>query len=340
MTIAGSIALGMSLPHRSPEPIPEAVVRHVAQHADELGFADLWVTNNTLDTIGCFDSWTVLTWAAAVTSRIRVGVSVLVLPAYHPVHVAHVVATVDQLSGGRATLGVGLGPPEKYAAFQVPAARRVTRFTESIELIRALWAGDDVTFVGELYAEQHVKLGVRPVQHPAPPIWLGSFHPDALRRAARLGDGWMGAGGSGTAAFRAAVPVLREALDAAGRDVAAFPISKRVFLSVHDDGAVARAEVERWFAAAYGNPGLTDQGGVFGTPDDVGEQLEALVAAGANAPPAEPGDPLRGAARRAGRAHRPGLSATVRRGPGRPRPACRSSPSPSRPGSAFRSGSR
>jgi alkanesulfonate monooxygenase SsuD/methylene tetrahydromethanopterin reductase-like flavin-dependent oxidoreductase (luciferase family) len=91
----------------------------------------------------------------------------------------------------------------------------------------------------------------------------------------------MGAGGSGTEAFARAVPQLREALDAEGRDRATFPISKRVFLSVHADGATARAEVERWFATAYLNPALTAQAGVFGTPDDVGEQLEALVAAGA-----------------------------------------------------------
>jgi alkanesulfonate monooxygenase SsuD/methylene tetrahydromethanopterin reductase-like flavin-dependent oxidoreductase (luciferase family) len=280
MALADSIALGMSLPHRSPDPIPEAVVRGVAQRAEALGFQDLWVTNNTLDVIECFDSFTALTWAAAVTTRIRVAVSVLVLPVYHPVHVAHVVATLDRLSGGRAILGVGVGPPQKYAAFQIRDERKVRRFTESIALIRALWAGDDVTFEGEIYAERGVKLGVRPATPP--PIWLGSFHPDAMRRAARLGDGWMGAGGSGTAAFAAAVPALREALEAEGRDVETFPISKRVFMSVHDDGAVARAEVERWFATAYGNPALTDQGGVFGTPDDVGEQLAALAAAGAN----------------------------------------------------------
>jgi alkanesulfonate monooxygenase SsuD/methylene tetrahydromethanopterin reductase-like flavin-dependent oxidoreductase (luciferase family) len=280
MSLADQIDLGMSLPHRSPDPIPEAMVRQVAQRAEALGFADLWVTNNTLDVVECFDSFTVLTWAAAVTTRIRVGVSVLVLPVYHPIHVAHVVAALDRLSRGRAILGVGIGPPQKYAAFDVPDARRVRRFTESIGLIRALWAGDDVTFEGELYAAHGIKLGVRPTSPP--PIWLGSFHPDALRRAARLGDGWMGAGGSGTASFAEAVPVLREALAAEGRDVDTFPISKRVFLSVHDDGAVARAEVERWFATAYGNPALTDQAGVFGTPDEVGEQLEALAAAGAN----------------------------------------------------------
>jgi probable F420-dependent oxidoreductase len=281
MALKDAVALGMSLPHRSPDPIPEEVVRHVAARADELGFADLWVTNNTVDEIGCFDSWTVLTYAAALTTRIRVGVSVLVLPTYHPVHVAHVVATVDHLSGGRATLGVGLGRVEEYELFQVQAARRVRRFTESIELIRALWAGDHVTFDGELYEARRANLGTRPVQQPGPPIWLGSHHPDALRRAARLGDGWMAAGGAGGASFAAAVPRLRDELEAAGRDPASFPISKRVFLSVHDRPDAARAELERWFAVAYRNPALVDEAGVHGTPDEVGEQLATLVDAGA-----------------------------------------------------------
>jgi alkanesulfonate monooxygenase SsuD/methylene tetrahydromethanopterin reductase-like flavin-dependent oxidoreductase (luciferase family) len=137
-----------------------------------------------------------------------------------------------------------------------------------------------VTYGGELYTAERASLGIRPVQQP-PPIWLGSFHPDALRRAARIGDGWMGAGGSGTTAFAQAVPVLRDALAAEGRDAASFPISKRVFLSVHDDAATARAEVERWFSTAYRNPALTDQAGVFGTPEQVGAQLHALVDAGA-----------------------------------------------------------
>src|SRR5215510_12581151 len=162
MALKDQIALGISLPHRSPDPITVAEVRQVAQRAEAVGFRDLWVTNNTLDPANCFDSFTLLTYAAAITSTIRVGVSVLVLPVYHPVHVAHVVATLDRLSGGRAILGVGVGPPQKYPAFHVPDERKVRRFTESIALIRALWAGDDVTFDGEIYPEQHVELGVRP----------------------------------------------------------------------------------------------------------------------------------------------------------------------------------
>jgi probable F420-dependent oxidoreductase len=281
MAIKDSIAVGISLPHRSPDPIPVSVVRHVAQRAEELGFHDLWVSNNTIDEIGCFDSWTALSYAAALTQTIRLGVSVMVLPTYHPVHVAHVVATLDQLSGGRTTLGVGLGRVAEYELFQVPADGRIRRFTESIELIRTLWTGDHVTFDGEIYRASGASLGTRPAQQPAPPIWLGGGHPDALRRAARLGDGWMGAGGSSTASFADAVPVLRAALDDEGRDPARFPISKRVFVSVHDRAEVARTEVERWFVEGYRNPALIESSGVFGTPDMVREQLASLVAAGA-----------------------------------------------------------
>ena len=141
MALKDTLAFGMSLPHRSADPIPTEVVRRVAQRADELGFQDLWVTNNTVDEAGCFDSLTLLSYAAAVTTTIRLGVAVLVLPTYHPVHVAHQVATLDYLSGGRAILGVGLGRADEYELFQVPAGRRITRFTESVELIKLLWAG-------------------------------------------------------------------------------------------------------------------------------------------------------------------------------------------------------
>jgi hypothetical protein len=83
MALKDQITLGMSLPHRSPDPIETPVIRQVAQHAETLGFSDLWVTNNTLDHAGCFDSLTLLTYAAALTTTIRLGVSVLVLPVYN-----------------------------------------------------------------------------------------------------------------------------------------------------------------------------------------------------------------------------------------------------------------
>jgi probable F420-dependent oxidoreductase len=274
------IAFGMSLPHRSADPIPATVVRRVAQRADELGFQDLWVTNNTVDEAGCFDALTVLAYAAAVTTNVRLGVSVLVLPTYHPVHVAQQVATLDHLSAGRAILGVGLGRAAEYDLFQVPTARRVTRLTESVELIKALWSGPRASYHGELYDVHDVNLGTRPIQTPHPPIWVGGQHPAAIRRAAAWSDGWMGAGGASSASLVEAVPILLAALDAAGRDPATFPISKRVFIAVDERAEVARAEVDRWFRDVYGDPTGTDRSGVFGTPAQVLEQLEALAATG------------------------------------------------------------
>src|SRR3989442_943473 len=242
MALQDQIALGMSLPHRSPDPIEAAIVRQVAQRAEALGFSDLWVTNNPLDHAGCFDSFTLLTHAAALTSTIRVGVSVLVLPLYNPIHVAHQVATLDYLSGGRAVLGVGLGREQHYTEFQIPRERRVRRFLEEVELMKALWTQPKVTYRGQIFQLEDGVMGPKPVQKPHPPVWLGGGHPDALRRAAAIADGWMGAGGSTSAAFGKSVPLVRAALEKAGRDPASFPISKRGFMSVHERPEVAQAE--------------------------------------------------------------------------------------------------
>jgi alkanesulfonate monooxygenase SsuD/methylene tetrahydromethanopterin reductase-like flavin-dependent oxidoreductase (luciferase family) len=114
------------------------------------------------------------------------------------------------------------------------------------------------------------------------PIWMGVGHPDAIRRAAGLADGWMGAGGSSTEDFRRAVPLLRQALEKAGRDPSSFPISKRIFVAVDDKPDVARAALLRWYSDVYHNPAGTDTSGIHGTPEQVREQLEAMVAAGAN----------------------------------------------------------
>ena len=205
----------------------------------------------------------------------------LVLPTYHPVHVAHQVATLDPLSAGRAILGVGLGRAEEYDLFQVPAARRVTRFTESVELIKALWAGPRPPYEGEIYrrgttspsgpgrSRGRTRRSGSGVSTPRP------YDEQPPGRTA----GW-DAGGSSSASLAGAVPLLHAALEDAGRDPATFPISKRVFVSVEDRSEVARSEVDRWFSDVYHDPSGTDQCGVFGTPVQVQEQLEALAATG------------------------------------------------------------
>jgi len=282
MALKDTLALGMSLPHRSPDSIDMQAVRQVAQRADALGFRDLWVTENTLDHVFCFDAVIVLTYAAAITTSIRVGVSVMVLPVHDPIMVAHQMATLDYASNGRAILGVGLGRDHHYTQFRVPKERRVRRFRESVELIKALWTEPKVNYRGSIFQLQGGTMAPKPVQKPHPPIWLGGGHPDALRRAADMADGWMGSGGSSSAEFARAVPVMRANLEKAGRDPKTFPISKRVFLSVHERADVARAELHRWFMTVYHNPNGADASGVHGTPAQVRERLEELASMGAN----------------------------------------------------------
>jgi probable F420-dependent oxidoreductase len=281
MALKDRIPFGMSLPHRSPDKIDMKDVHAVAQRAEALGYRDLWVTENTLDHVICFDPVVVLTYAAAVTSRIRVGASVVVLAIHSPMTVAHQWATLDYVSNGRAILGVGLGREHHYREFAVPEEGKVRRFREEVDVIRALWTQDKVTNRGRFYELENATMSPNPVQQPLP-IWMGVGHPNAIRRAASIADGWMGSGGSSIAEFGQSVPLLREALVQAGRDPDSFPISKRIFVAVDERPEVARAELHRWFTEVYHNPAGTDASGIHGTPEQVREKLEEVVAMGAN----------------------------------------------------------
>ena len=281
MALKDKIALGVALPHRSPEPVDMGAVRRVAQRAEALGFRDLWVTENTLDHVFSFDPVVVLTYAAAVTTSIRLGASVVVMAVHSPLMIAHQWACLDYASNGRAILGVGLGREHHYRQFEVPEEGRLTRFREEMAVIRSLWSEEKATFRGRFYNLDNATMSPKPLQKPMP-LWMGVGHPDAVRRAARIADGWMGSGGSSVAAFSRSVPILREALEQAGRDPTTFPTSKRVFMAVDERPQVARAELHRWFSTVYHNPEGTDAPGIHGTPEEVRERLEELVAMGAN----------------------------------------------------------
>jgi probable F420-dependent oxidoreductase len=282
MALKDKISFGVSLPHRSPDAITVDTIRHVAQRAEALGFRDLWVTENTLDAVSSFDPVPLLTYAASVTSKIRVGASVVVLAIHSPLLVAHQWATLDYLSGGRAILGVGLGRAHHYRQFEVPEEGRVARFREAVALIKALWTQEKTSFHGRFYNIDDEMMRPKPVQKPHLPLWMGVGHPDAVRRTAALADGWMGSGGSSIAEFQRSVPILKEALAARGRDPENFPISKRIFMAVDDNPAVARRELNRWFTDVYHNPAGTDASGIHGTPEQVRARLEEIVAMGAN----------------------------------------------------------
>ena len=274
-----AVALPQTFPNRQPDP---KLIRDYVLRAEALGFDSLWVVENVLGSIPSLAPVELLTYAAAVSTRIKVGTAVLLTALGSPVHLAKSLATLDHLSGGRLVVGVGLGGnPKIYPAFGITAERRAARFAEGVQVMKALWTQPRVTFAGDFWKLENASMEPKPLQKPHPPLWFGAHHPNALRRTVALGDGFMGAGSISTAAFTEEVGVLRGLLSEAGRDPAAFPIGKRVYLALDDDRGRAAKRLTEWFGAFYGRPEMAEQVSVWGSAQQCLDGLAAVVAGGA-----------------------------------------------------------
>ena len=222
-----------------------------------------------------------LTYAAACTTTLRLGCAVLLTALRSPVHLAKSLSTVDNLSQGRLIAGVGLGASKAiYPAFGAQAETRAARFSEGLQLMKALWTEPKVTFDGRFWQLKDAAIEPKPVQKPHPPLWFGGGHPDALRRAVRLGDGFIGAGSSSTEQFASQVQQLRGFLAEANRLETAFPIGKRVYIAVDDNADRAWDSLARWFQARYGRTEYQHIA-VWGAPDHCAAKLRDVAAAGA-----------------------------------------------------------
>jgi probable F420-dependent oxidoreductase len=191
--------LGIHLPHIGRKCGPDAI-RRAAVQAEELGFADVWVSEHVIlpkdapypPSPSFYEPILTLTWAAAATRRVRLGTSVIVLPMHHPVPIAKQVATLQCLSGGRVIFGIGVGWLEaEFAALGVPFRERGRRTDESIALMRALWRDDPVSFKTKYIAAEIADMRMQPLPPPIP-IWVGGSSDKALARAVKLCDGWHG----------------------------------------------------------------------------------------------------------------------------------------------------
>lgn len=130
---------------------------------------------------------------AGATAHVRLLAAAVLTPLYHPVWLAKLATTVDVVSGGRLTLGIGVGGehPKEFAALGVPVKERGARTDECLEALRRLWTQDHVVYRGRHFSFEDVSIVPRPVQRPHPPIWVTGRKESAMRRAARLGDGWL-----------------------------------------------------------------------------------------------------------------------------------------------------
>jgi probable F420-dependent oxidoreductase len=202
--------------------------------ADELGFDSVWVhdhvfnVGHVLDRIGgkpYYEPLTVLGFVAARTTRVRLGTSVLVLPYHNAVRLAKTAATLDVLSGGRLVMGVGVGLiQQEMEAMGSAYTQRGAITDESIAVMRALWTQDEPRFEGKHYRFADMRFSPKPLQKPSIPIVIGGVSRAAIRRAARLGDGWQPLGMS-PEALGQGMATLRDEARACGRDASKIPIS-------------------------------------------------------------------------------------------------------------------
>lgn len=251
--------------------------------AEELGFESAWTQESVLGASAQLAPLEAMTYAAACTSRLRLGCVVFVTPLHSPVHLAKALSTLDQLSQGRLEVGVGTGGKARpFAAFGITPDRHISRFVEGLALLKALWTQPRVTFDGEFWQLKDAAMEPKPAQKPHPPIWFGANTAPALRRAARLGDGFFGAGSSPTASFADQVGIVREALAEAGRDPATFPIAKRIYIAVDDDPGRARTRINDAMERIYGRrvPSI-EAAAVAGAPADCVREVNAVAEAGA-----------------------------------------------------------
>jgi len=186
-------------------------IAKVASRAEELQYDSLWVTERLLYPTNpktsyyggplpepykrVFDPLGALTFAAAHTKRVTLGTSVLDIPFYNPVLLARQLTTLDVLSGGRLRVGLGLGwSQDEYDATGAPPKTRGKRADEFIAVLKEIWTADPAEFHGKYFQLPKSIIHPKPVQKPHPPIYLAAFAPAALKRTARMADGWMPVG--------------------------------------------------------------------------------------------------------------------------------------------------
>jgi probable F420-dependent oxidoreductase len=260
-----------------------AAFQYYLGRAEELGFESAWTQEQLLGTWNQLAPIETMTYAAACTRRLRLGCVVFVSTLYSPVHLAKSLSTLDQLSRGRIEIGVGTGGRDRpFAAFGVDPRRYVARFTEGIELMKALWTQPRVTFDGEFWQLQDEAMEPKPFQKPYPPLWFGAASEPALRRAVRRGDGFFGAGAAPTARFAEQVTVVRAAVAEAGRPADSFPIAKRVYITIDDHADRARERMNAALTELYGRRvEAIEAAAVTGTTADCVRGLRQVAEAGA-----------------------------------------------------------
>jgi probable F420-dependent oxidoreductase len=255
-----------------------------ARALEELRVDSLWTGGHVASRNPSTEAMMSLARLSAVTDRVRLGTAVLLLPLYQPAIIAKQVADLDRATGGRLTLGVGVGGeyPQEFEACGVPVKERGKRTDEAIGLLRRLWTATEITHEGPYYPMRDVKIHPAPAQPGGPPILVAGRKEPAMRRAALLGDGWLPYLYS-PRRYGASAATIRGIAAEAGRDLSGFGWYAFIFVNVDPDGDQARHQAARTMGGNYQQDfrQLVDSVAAAGTTAEVTRKLQAFIDAGA-----------------------------------------------------------
>ncbi|MDP2605893.1 MAG: LLM class flavin-dependent oxidoreductase [Deltaproteobacteria bacterium] len=283
--MANHLPCGIELPQVFFDgPVDMEHIRRFAIKAETLGYDSLWLQERAIGDFIMLEPVTLLSYVAGITTKLRLGTSVILLTLRNPIQLAKAYASLDCMSGGRAVLGVGLGGGHLGShedVFGYTREGRVTRFTESVQIMKLLWTESKASFQGRYWNFRDVSMEPKPMQKPHLPLWFGGHHENALKRAVKYGNGWMGAGSSSSNAFIRESAMIRRFLDETKRDLATFNYGKRVYLAVDNDRVRGEKRIREWFSRRYKNADLGPRVSIWGSSAECTEKIQEIVSAGA-----------------------------------------------------------
>ena len=255
-----------------------------AEMAEALGYDAIWVSEHIAFHVPTFDAVTTMAALAARTSRLRIGSAIVLLPLRPPAAVAKAVSTLDIIAKGRITLGVGVGGeyPKEFEVCGVPLHERGGRTNEAIEVLRALWTQESASYHGKYFQFTDVSMRPKPMQPGGPPIIIGGRSDAALRRAARLGDGYMPYLFT-PRQYADGLQKIHTYAGEYGRTLQRFQATLYQFIYVADSYAAAFQQANTYLSSNYNQPfdKLVERYCAVGTPDACVARLQEYIDAGA-----------------------------------------------------------
>jgi probable F420-dependent oxidoreductase len=271
--------IGFSFVNPAPQ-IDSLYVANFARRCEEVDAHSFWVLDRIV--YDNLEPLTVLAAAAAVTTKIRLGTSVLLAPTRQPAILAKTAATLDFLSGGRLILGIGVGSREPdFAAVHVPFEHRGSRAAETIQLMRKLWTGTPVSHEGKFFRLNNVTVGPKPLQSPHPPIWMGGGGTEpALKRIARLADGFI-CGSSAIPNFASIWSKIENFAQGIGRNSADIERAGLTFMALDDNRTRAVEACGAYLERYYGSVRVDiEKTYLVGSPESCAEKINAFLQCG------------------------------------------------------------